>query len=323
MTPDDLLAVGELLGRQPEGAFEVVARSAAGGPVVIRNAPFLGDGTPMPTRYWLVGREEVRAVSQLESVGAVRAAEAELDPQAIADAHARYALERDAAVAEVVDHDPAAPVPTCGVGGTRQGVKCLHAHYAWHLAGGDDPVGRWVADHLPGGSSAQLDIIVAADATTFRHGGDTTVVPVGPATLVAAELRDPDPPQPAQLTNALGLLADHLDDVLRAQPSVADVRDVRVAGDEPWHLLVVERGGPAEAVPAVLGRAAAEEVFRLLATETRAQRLANPGLDPARVDTVLGTCCVLLAVMRGLRLDQVAVSPALQVRALHVGEDAD
>jgi hypothetical protein len=27
-------------------------------------------------------------------------------------------------------------------------VKCLHAHYAWYLAGGDDPVGRWVADHL-------------------------------------------------------------------------------------------------------------------------------------------------------------------------------
>ena len=28
------------------------------------------------------------------------------------------------------------------------GVKCLHAHYAWHLAGGDDPVGRWVAERL-------------------------------------------------------------------------------------------------------------------------------------------------------------------------------
>ena len=30
----------------------------------------------------------------------------------------------------------------------RRGVKCLHAHYAWHLAGGDDPVGRWVAAAL-------------------------------------------------------------------------------------------------------------------------------------------------------------------------------
>ena len=40
------------------------------------------------------------------------------------------------------------PRPSGGVGGTRQGVKCLHAHYAWHLAGGDDPVGRWIDDHL-------------------------------------------------------------------------------------------------------------------------------------------------------------------------------
>jgi hypothetical protein len=40
------------------------------------------------------------------------------------------------------------PVPSGGVGGTRIGVKCLHAHYAWHLAGGDDPVGRWVDEQI-------------------------------------------------------------------------------------------------------------------------------------------------------------------------------
>jgi hypothetical protein len=27
-------------------------------------------------------------------------------------------------------------------------VKCLHAHYAYLLAGGDDPVGNWVAERL-------------------------------------------------------------------------------------------------------------------------------------------------------------------------------
>ena len=39
-------------------------------------------------------------------------------------------------------------MPASGVAGTRKGVKCLHAHYAWHLAGGDDPIGRWVAERL-------------------------------------------------------------------------------------------------------------------------------------------------------------------------------
>ena len=35
-----------------------------------------------------------------------------------------------------------------GVGGTRRGIKCLHAHYANHLAGGDDVVGAWVAEQV-------------------------------------------------------------------------------------------------------------------------------------------------------------------------------
>lgn len=145
VSPHDRERVEELLGREPQGEYEVVVRDAAGDPVVLRNAPLLDDGTPMPTRYWLVGRDAQRAVGRLEADGGVRAAEAEIPAAEIADAHARYAAERDAAI-------PAGhtgPRPSGGVAGTREGVKCLHAHYAWYLAGGDDPVGRWVADHLP------------------------------------------------------------------------------------------------------------------------------------------------------------------------------
>jgi hypothetical protein len=141
---DDVAAVRELIGRTPRGSFEVVVRDDAGKPVVLRNPPFLDDGEPMPTRYWLVGRREVLAVSQLESRGGVRRAGAEIDPLLVADAHRRYAIERDAQVPP----DHTGPRPHGGVGGTRTGVKCLHAHYAWHLAGGEDPVGAWVARQL-------------------------------------------------------------------------------------------------------------------------------------------------------------------------------
>ena len=144
---DDRAAVTALLGRTPTGAFEVVVRDARGAPVVICNAPLLDDGTPMPTRYWLVGRAEATAVSRLESAGGVRAAAASVDPADLAEAHARYAAERDHAMPE----DWTGPRPRGGVGGTATGVKCLHAHYAWFLAGGDDPVGRWVADQLAAG----------------------------------------------------------------------------------------------------------------------------------------------------------------------------
>jgi hypothetical protein len=98
----------------------------------------------MPTRYWLVDDDLRRAVSTIEASGGVRAAERAVDPGAVAAAHARYAAERDAALPP---HYPG-PRPSGGVAGTRTGVKCLHAHFAWHLAGGDDPIGRWVADRL-------------------------------------------------------------------------------------------------------------------------------------------------------------------------------
>jgi len=140
----DRAAVAGLLGREPQGAFVVVVRDELGAPVVIRNAPLLDDGTPMPTRYWLVSPALNAAVGRLEAAGGVRRAEREVPAGALADAHLRYAAERDAALPP----GHAGPAPSGGVGGTRQGVKCLHAHYAWHLAGGDDPVGRWVAAQL-------------------------------------------------------------------------------------------------------------------------------------------------------------------------------
>ncbi|MGH9089798.1 MAG: DUF501 domain-containing protein [Acidimicrobiales bacterium] len=136
--------MAELLGREPAGDYEVVVRQADGRPSVIANAPVLRDGTPMPTRYWLVDPDLRQAVSRLESTGGVRAAEAAVDPTAVAAAHERYAAERDA----LLPPGHGGPRPSGGVGGTRQGVKCLHAHLAWWLAGGPDPVGAWVAGEL-------------------------------------------------------------------------------------------------------------------------------------------------------------------------------
>jgi uncharacterized protein len=141
---DDRRLVAELLGRTPRGRFEVVVRSPGGAPVVIRNEPLLDDGTPMPTRYWLVDPDLNRRIGRLEASGGVKRAEAEVPSDALAAAHDTYREERDALIPE----DWPGPRPFGGVGGTRRGVKCLHTHYAWYLAGGDDPVGRWVERQL-------------------------------------------------------------------------------------------------------------------------------------------------------------------------------
>ena len=137
--------VEALLGRPPMGRYTVaVRRRDDGQPVVLRNEPLLDDGRPMPTRYWLLDPALTKAIGQLEAEGGVRRAEAEVDADALARAHQAYAAERNAHL----DPSHPGPRPSGGVGGTRTGVKCLHAHFAHLLAGGDDPVGRWVQDRL-------------------------------------------------------------------------------------------------------------------------------------------------------------------------------
>ncbi len=141
---DDKEDVAALLGRDPSGGFTVVVRTPHGTPMVIENEPFLRDGTPMPTRYWLVDPDLRSRVGRLEAAGGVRQAELQIGAAAVAECHRRYAAERDA----LIPVNRIGPRPSGGVGGTRQGIKCLHAHLAWWLAGGDDPVGDWVANRL-------------------------------------------------------------------------------------------------------------------------------------------------------------------------------
>ena len=141
---EDFAAVTELIGRIPQGEFRVIVRSHNGEPVVLLNAPLLDDGTPMPTLYWLVGRAEVHGVSQLEADGGVDQVEELIGLEAIDAIHQRYMATRDA----MISTSHTGHRPSGGVGGTRRGVKCLHAHLAHWLAGNDDAVGEWVAQQL-------------------------------------------------------------------------------------------------------------------------------------------------------------------------------
>jgi exopolyphosphatase/guanosine-5'-triphosphate,3'-diphosphate pyrophosphatase len=141
----DLITVAEQLGREPTTPFTVVARCPDGHPLVIRNAPFDADGKPFPTLFWLTCPAASKAVSRLESEGWVsrlneRLAEEPELSDAIERAHEEYAKERARGHPEAEEFG--------GVGGTRTGVKCLHAHYANHLAGGEDPVGRSTAERI-------------------------------------------------------------------------------------------------------------------------------------------------------------------------------
>ena len=160
----DLIAVREQLGREPTTPFAVVARCTGGHPLVIRNAPRDASGAPFPTTYWLTCLLAGKAVSRLEADGWIaRFNERErTDPafaEALSAAHRSYAADRARDLSEALEDG--------GVGGTRRGVKCLHAHYAFHLAGGVDPIGAWVAEQVdPVHAEARGGRVAAIDQGT-------------------------------------------------------------------------------------------------------------------------------------------------------------
>jgi uncharacterized protein len=141
---DDAVVEAQL-GRPLRSPADVVCRCHLGLPVVIRVPPLLDDGTPFPTRYWLTCPLASRRIGRIESAGGVAAMDRRTrsDPEFAArldEAHRRYRDARDADLPPGAD-----PRPRGGVGGSDGGVKCLHAHYADHAAGSDNPVGEVVA----------------------------------------------------------------------------------------------------------------------------------------------------------------------------------
>lgn len=153
--------------------------------------------------------------------------------------------------------------------------------------------------------SIVLEVLLEAQHSTYTADAVEYRVPVGTTTLAA--MITGDPPAPEDLTNAIGLLVDHLDDVAREVPA-ADLADgIVVRGAGVATVAAVETGGPAT-LPFVLHRRAAEDVFRTLATETRADRRHNPGLPGDEVHTVLGACCALVAVLRRFQRDSLTIA---------------
>jgi exopolyphosphatase / guanosine-5'-triphosphate,3'-diphosphate pyrophosphatase len=133
-------------------------------------------------------------------------------------------------------------------------------------------------------------------------GGGTHTIPVGPVSLVDDVFEGRDPPATAQLTNALGIVHDHVDDVLIEVPTVAATPSIVFGGHHARALAQVEIGSVDLPDVCRIERAAIDEVFRTIVAEPPAERRHNPGLDDAHLDTIVATCCIVLAIMRRLAL---------------------
>ena len=123
-----------------------------------------------------------------------------------------------------------------------------------------------------------------------------------------------DPPAPEELSNAVAVVRDHIADVERAIPGVADAATLVGLAGTVSSVAAIELGLLEYDRDKIhhfrLTKAAAEDVFRTLATERAIERAHNPGLEPGRVDVIVGGAIVLVTILRALGFDEVLVSEA-------------
>ncbi|MGK2959163.1 MAG: Ppx/GppA phosphatase family protein [Acidimicrobiales bacterium] len=123
-----------------------------------------------------------------------------------------------------------------------------------------------------------------------------------------------DPPGPEELVAAISLVEAYLADVTRLVPGAREAACLVGLAGTVTTVAAVEIGLATYDRDRIhhfrLTRAAIEDVFRTLATESRADRIYNPGLEPERADVIVGGCCVLVALMRTFGFDECLVSEA-------------
>ncbi len=149
-----------------------------------------------------------------------------------------------------------------------------------------------------------LTLTIGDDRVHADVDGQAVTMPVGVQRLLDTDLHS-DPPLPEELTNAIGTVTDHLEDLVRELPSVFD-HDVAVRGTLVGVVANVEAGAD-RPLPQRVSRDALEDVFRTLATEHSGDRRRNPGLPAGEVERIVAACCILVAVVRRLHLDDLAL----------------
>jgi exopolyphosphatase / guanosine-5'-triphosphate,3'-diphosphate pyrophosphatase len=173
------------------------------------------------------------------------------------------------------------------------------------------------------GATADLDVAqgpflvvdLGGGSTEFAYGTDRCEASLSTdmgCVRFTEKYLEHDPPRPEELVAALSVAEAYVDDVRqaipdfdRAQTFVGLAGTITTAAAVEIGLATYDRDVIHHFV---LTKEAAEDVFRTLATENRAQRLANPGLEEARADVIVGGLCVLVTIMRRLGLERCLVS---------------
>ncbi|MDX6261576.1 MAG: uncharacterized protein QOH84_3264 [Kribbellaceae bacterium] len=149
VTPEDVTAVSEQLGRPARGIRSIAHRCNCGLPDVVETEPRLPDGTPFPTTFYLTCPRLASAIGTLEAEGVMKEMTDRLaSDEDLADryrlAHEDY-LRRRESLGDVPE------IKGISAGGMPTRVKCLHVLVGHSLAAGPgvNPLGDETLAMLP------------------------------------------------------------------------------------------------------------------------------------------------------------------------------
>ena len=121
-------------------------------------------------------------------------------------------------------------------------------------------------------------------------------------------------PEPEELSEAVSVVRAHLSDVEREVPAVHEAATLVGLAGTITTVAAIELGLTEYDSTKIhhfrLERTAAEDVFRTLATEPAEVRRHNPGLEPGRVDIIVGGALILVTIMRTFGFNEMLVSEA-------------
>ena len=117
-------------------------------PTAIKVPPNLDDGTPFPTTYWLTCPMYNKKIGSLESQGLISQLDDEMQNNSKLKSEWKqrqtsYQKERENFFDKSNEY-----LPTGGVGGAKESIKCLHSHTADEISTGKNPIGKIVIESI-------------------------------------------------------------------------------------------------------------------------------------------------------------------------------
>jgi exopolyphosphatase/guanosine-5'-triphosphate,3'-diphosphate pyrophosphatase len=165
------------------------------------------------------------------------------------------------------------------------------------------------------GEAPYLIFDLGGGSTEFAYGNETCEeffsTDVG-CVRISEKFIGSDPPLPEELSAALSVIELHLNDVEQAVTKISSAKTLIGLAGTVTATAMIEQGLQEYSYDAVhhyrMTKESMEEVFRILATESRENRLTNPGMEEDRVDVIVGGVCVLIQIMRQFGFSECLVS---------------